>query len=153
VRDLIMVLNDFKERGIKFRSLTENIETETPTARAMWQMIAIPPELERIQITERTQSGIAAAKARGVQFGRKKNVGTIRPSRSAKASNREKRLRTLWKASILAEAHFIGRLPVESVPAGSPLISTLRFEMLGARIFLCWRVVPFLTLFEQSSRG
>jgi hypothetical protein len=32
VRDLIMVLNDFKERGIKFRSLTENIETETPTA-------------------------------------------------------------------------------------------------------------------------
>lgn len=53
-------------------------------------MIAIPPDLERIQITERIQAGIAAAKARGVQVGRKKNVGTIRPSRSAKASNREK---------------------------------------------------------------
>ena len=31
LRDLITVLDDFKERGIKFRSLTENIATETPT--------------------------------------------------------------------------------------------------------------------------
>ena len=67
-----MVLDDFKERGIKFRSLTENIETETPTGRAMWQMIGILAELERSQIKERTQAGIAAAKARGVQFGRKR---------------------------------------------------------------------------------
>ncbi len=72
LRDLIMVLDDFKERGIKFRSLTENIETETPTGRAMWQMIGILAELERSQIKERTQAGIAAAKARGVQFGRKR---------------------------------------------------------------------------------
>ena len=65
MHDLIIVLDDFKERGIKFRSLTERIETETPTGRAMWQMIGIPAELERSQIKERTQAGIAAAKARG----------------------------------------------------------------------------------------
>ena len=41
LRDLIIVLDDFKERGIKFRSLTENIDTETPTGRAMWQMIGV----------------------------------------------------------------------------------------------------------------
>ncbi len=68
------MLDDFKERGIKFRSLTENIETETPTGRAMWQMIGILAELERSQIKERTQAGIAAAQARGVQFGRKKKL-------------------------------------------------------------------------------
>ena len=69
-----MVLDDFKERGIKFRSLTENIETDTPTGRDMWQMIGILAELERPQIKERTQAGITAAKARGVQFGRKKKL-------------------------------------------------------------------------------
>jgi DNA invertase Pin-like site-specific DNA recombinase len=70
LRDLIIILDDFKERGIKFRSLTENIDTESATGRAMWQMIGVLAELERSQIKERTQAGIAAAKARGVQFGR-----------------------------------------------------------------------------------
>jgi hypothetical protein len=28
-------------RGIKFQSLTEHIDTETPTGRAMWQMLGI----------------------------------------------------------------------------------------------------------------
>ena len=37
VRDLITMLDDLKKRGVKFRSLTEAIDTETPTGRAMWQ--------------------------------------------------------------------------------------------------------------------
>jgi DNA invertase Pin-like site-specific DNA recombinase len=35
LRDLIKMLHDFKQRGIKFCSLTEAIDTETPTGRAM----------------------------------------------------------------------------------------------------------------------
>jgi DNA invertase Pin-like site-specific DNA recombinase len=35
LRDLIAMLDDLKERGVKFRSLTEQIDTETPTGRAM----------------------------------------------------------------------------------------------------------------------
>ena len=45
VRDLITILDDLKQRGVKFRSLTEAIDTETPTGRAMWQMIGILAEL------------------------------------------------------------------------------------------------------------
>ena len=41
-------------RGVKFRSLTEAIDTETPTGRAMWQMIGVLAELERSLISERT---------------------------------------------------------------------------------------------------
>ena len=41
------MLDDFKQRGVKFRSLTEAIDTETPTGRAMWQMIGVLAELER----------------------------------------------------------------------------------------------------------
>lgn len=69
--DLIRMLDGFKERGIAFRSLTEAIDTETPTGRAMWQMIGVLAELERSLITERTRAGVKAAQRRGVKFGRK----------------------------------------------------------------------------------
>lgn len=60
-----------RAQGIKFRSLTEHIDTETPAGRAMWQMIGVLAELERSLITERTRAGVQAAKRRGVKFGRK----------------------------------------------------------------------------------
>ena len=41
LRDLITMLDDLRARGVKFRSLTEAIDTETPTGRAMWQMIGV----------------------------------------------------------------------------------------------------------------
>jgi DNA invertase Pin-like site-specific DNA recombinase len=65
------MLDDLKHRGVKFRSLTEAIDTETPTGRAMWQMIGVLAELERSLISERTRAGVKAAKDRGVKFGRK----------------------------------------------------------------------------------
>ena len=54
---------------MKFRSLTEAIDTETPTDRAVWQMIAVLAELERSLIGERIRAGVKAAQKRGVKFG------------------------------------------------------------------------------------
>ena len=71
LRDLIAMLDDFKRRGVRFRSLTEAIDTETPTGRAMWQMIGVLAELERSLIVERTRAGVKAAQKRGVKFGRR----------------------------------------------------------------------------------
>ncbi len=71
LRDLIALLDDLKTRGVAFRSLTESIDTATPTGRAMWQMVGILAELERSLIQERTKAGRAAAQARGVKMGRK----------------------------------------------------------------------------------
>ena len=51
LRDLITMLDDLKRRGVKFSSLTEAIDTETPTGRAMWQMIGVLAELERSLIS------------------------------------------------------------------------------------------------------
>ena len=56
---------------MKFKSLTEAIDTETPTGRAIWQMIGLLAELERSMIVERTRAGVKEAQARGVKFGRK----------------------------------------------------------------------------------
>lgn len=82
LRDLITMLDDLKNRGVKFRSLTESIDTATPTGRAMWQMIGVLAELERSLIVERTQAGMKEARRRGVRFGRKKKLS---PAQIAKA--------------------------------------------------------------------
>ena len=74
LRDLIVMLDDLKQRGVKFRSLTEAIDTNTPTGRAMWQVIGVLAELEGSLISERTRAGVQAAKARGVKFGRKRKL-------------------------------------------------------------------------------
>lgn len=71
LRDLIHMLDDLRARGVRFQSITEAIDTETPTGRAMWQMIGVLAELERSLIAERTRAGVKAAQARGVKFGRK----------------------------------------------------------------------------------
>jgi DNA invertase Pin-like site-specific DNA recombinase len=76
LRDLITMLDDLKQRGVKFRSLTEAIDTETPTGRAMWQMIGLMAEFERSIISERTRAGMIDAKRRGVKFGRKLKLTT-----------------------------------------------------------------------------
>jgi DNA invertase Pin-like site-specific DNA recombinase len=74
LRDLIAMLDDLRARGVKFRSLTEAIDTDTPTGRAMWQMIGVLAELERSLISERTRAGVKAAQSRGVKFGRKRKL-------------------------------------------------------------------------------
>jgi DNA invertase Pin-like site-specific DNA recombinase len=71
LRDLIAMLDGFRDMGIKFQSLTEAIDTTTPTGRAMWQMIGVLAELERSLISERTRAGVKAAQRKGVKFGRK----------------------------------------------------------------------------------
>jgi DNA invertase Pin-like site-specific DNA recombinase len=84
LRDLITMLDDLRERGVKFRSLTEAIDTDTPTGRAMWQMIGVLAELERSLISERTRAGVKAALRRGVKFGRKRK---LTPQQIAHAQN------------------------------------------------------------------
>jgi DNA invertase Pin-like site-specific DNA recombinase len=74
LRDLITMLDDLKKRGVKFKSLTEAIDTETPTDRAMWQMIGLMAEFERSIISEPTRAGVKDAQGRGVKFGRKRKL-------------------------------------------------------------------------------
>jgi DNA invertase Pin-like site-specific DNA recombinase len=65
------MLDDFRGRGVKFRSLTEAIDTTTRTGRAMWQIIGPLAELERSLTAERTQAGMKEARRRGVKFGQR----------------------------------------------------------------------------------
>jgi len=92
LRDLIALLDDLKARGVAFRSLTESIDTTTPTGRAMWQMVGILAELERSLIQERTKAGRAAAQARGVKMGRKPLLSASQVAHARKLLEQGERL-------------------------------------------------------------
>jgi DNA invertase Pin-like site-specific DNA recombinase len=65
LRNLITMLNDLRARGVKFRSLTEAIETATPTGRAMWQMIVVFAEIgteSHFRADSRRRKGGAASR-------------------------------------------------------------------------------------------
>jgi DNA invertase Pin-like site-specific DNA recombinase len=65
LRDLITMLDDLKSQGVKFRSLTEHIDTDTPAGRAMWQMIGLLAELERSPNKRTYPSGRKGREAAG----------------------------------------------------------------------------------------
>jgi DNA invertase Pin-like site-specific DNA recombinase len=70
LRHLIDSLNDLQHRRVGFRSLTESIDTTSPGGRLIFHVFAALAEFERELISERTNAGLAAARARGRQGGR-----------------------------------------------------------------------------------
>ncbi len=69
---LISTMTDLEERGIGFKSLTENIDTTTSGGRLIFHIFGALAEFERNLIRERTQAGLTAARARGEKGGRPK---------------------------------------------------------------------------------
>ena len=73
---LIELLKSLKERGIEFISLTEQIDTTTPGGKLIFHLMGALAEFERDLIRERTNAGLAAAKARGRVGGRPRKLKT-----------------------------------------------------------------------------
>lgn len=71
---LIDLTNDLAARGIGFRSLTEHIDTTTAVGQLVFHLFGALAEFERNLLIERTQAGLAAARARGRVGGRPKKI-------------------------------------------------------------------------------
>jgi DNA invertase Pin-like site-specific DNA recombinase len=71
LRALIDLVEELRERGIDFRSVTEGIDTTTVAGRFFFHVLAALAQMERELIRERTHAGLAAARARGRKGGRK----------------------------------------------------------------------------------
>jgi DNA invertase Pin-like site-specific DNA recombinase len=69
---LIATMTDLEERGIGFKSLTENIDTTTSGGKLIFHIFGALAEFERNLIRERTTAGLIAARARGRRGGRPK---------------------------------------------------------------------------------
>jgi DNA invertase Pin-like site-specific DNA recombinase len=84
LRQLIDLVAELEERGVGLRSLTESIDTSTPGGKLVFHVFAALAEFERDLIRERTQAGLAAAKARG-RVGGRPTVWTPEKLRAARA--------------------------------------------------------------------
>ncbi|WP_305928126.1 recombinase family protein [Bacillus mycoides] len=72
MHQLVNLLQEFNGKGIHFVSIKDGIDTSTTMGRFLFHIFGAMAEMEREVINERVISGVAAAKARGREGGRKK---------------------------------------------------------------------------------
>ena len=70
LKHLIETITALDEQGIGFRSVQENIDTTSSGGKLIFHIFGSLAEFERDLIRERTQAGLAAARARGRVGGR-----------------------------------------------------------------------------------
>jgi DNA invertase Pin-like site-specific DNA recombinase len=75
-RDLVDIADELRERGANLVSLTEGIDTSSSIGEVIYRLMIVFADFERKAIIERTNAGLAAAKARGVQLGRRRKLST-----------------------------------------------------------------------------
>ena len=71
VKQLVNLVGELHKRGIQFKSLTDAIDTGTPSGRFFFHVMASLAEMERELIVERTRAGLEVAKKLGRKGGRK----------------------------------------------------------------------------------
>lgn len=74
LKDLIEWVNYLDKEKVGLKSLQESIDTTTVTGKLVFHIFASLAEFERNLIRERTQAGLAAARARGRLGGRPKSL-------------------------------------------------------------------------------
>ncbi len=74
VKNLITLVGEINSNGIHFKSLTDSIDTGTPSGRFFFHVMASLAEMERELIIERTRAGLEVARALGRKGGRKRTM-------------------------------------------------------------------------------
>jgi DNA invertase Pin-like site-specific DNA recombinase len=70
VSHLLRALETFSALGIAFVSLSEQMDTTTPTGKMVFTVLGAVAELERSLIAERVRAGLRNARAKGTRLGR-----------------------------------------------------------------------------------
>jgi len=70
LQDLVRTLHEFKELGVSFISLKDQIDLDTASGRLMMHMIGAFSEFEASLIKERVKAGIKSARDKGKTLGR-----------------------------------------------------------------------------------
>ena len=73
---LLATVNELKERGVAFRSLTEQMDTTTPQGEFLFHVFGALAQFERSLAQERVIAGLAAARRRGRRGGRPVAIDT-----------------------------------------------------------------------------
>jgi DNA invertase Pin-like site-specific DNA recombinase len=129
LRDLLGIVDRIAAAGASFRSLTESIDTSTPSGELVFHILGSLGQFERSLIRERSIAGMEVAKANGVRLGRLPALDNRQAERLAtrwstgKYSKAELAAmfgvsvstvkRTLWRKDLdtISEKHAHGMLP------------------------------------------
>lgn len=99
---LIQFVTELNEKGIHFKSITENIDTKSTSGKLIFQIFCVLAEHERNVLIERTNAGLKSARARGKNGGRPKGLTekykNIVPMVKASYNNKELPVEEIMKA-------------------------------------------------------
>jgi len=71
VKQLVDLVENLHKQGVQFKSLTDSIDTGTPSGRFFFHVMASLAEMERELIVERTRAGLETARQLGRKGGRR----------------------------------------------------------------------------------
>ena len=74
VKQLVDLVGQLQKEGAQFKSLTDSIDTSTPSGRFFFHVMASLAEMERELIIERTRAGLEIARQLGRTGGRKRKL-------------------------------------------------------------------------------
>lgn len=74
VKNLVDLVGELHKQGIQFKSLTDAIDTGTPSGRFFFHVMASLAEMERELTVERTRAGLEVARQLGRKGGRKRQM-------------------------------------------------------------------------------
>ena len=100
--DLVQIVSELEQKDIGFESVTERIETGSAAGKLVFHVFAALAEFERNLIRERTNAGLAAARARGRAGGRKPKLD----------EKDVKEIRALWRDKSIPVADIARRYGV-----------------------------------------
>ena len=86
VSHLLRALETFNALGVQFVSLSEQVDTSTPTGKMVFTVLGAVAELERNLIVERVRAGLRHARAKGKSLGRPRKTVDIDSINSLRAS-------------------------------------------------------------------
>jgi DNA invertase Pin-like site-specific DNA recombinase len=123
LRHLVELAGILLEKGVGLKSLNDPIDTTTSQGRLVFNLFASLAEFERDLIRERTQAGLAAARARGRKGGRPKGLPpqAERTAYAAETLYREQRLsvREIAEELGIAKSTLYEYLRRRGVPIGA----------------------------------
>jgi DNA invertase Pin-like site-specific DNA recombinase len=105
LKNLIDIVNELLQRKVGLKSLADPIDTTTSHGRLTFNLFASLAEFERDIIRERTNAGLAAARARGRRGGRPRGLA---PSAEQTACAAE----TLYREGKLSSQQIADRLRI-----------------------------------------
>jgi len=86
VSHLLRALETFNSLGVQFVSLSEQVDTSTPTGKMVFTVLGAVAELERNLIIERVRAGLRHARSKGKTLGRPKKDVDVERIASLRAS-------------------------------------------------------------------